>query len=197
LHELAVLLSDRGKFQEAGALYEETLNLNDRLFGQDFASGSGVDGGLVYVLRRQGRTADIRALCGRRLVKQAAAPVKPDRASQEKRAQALNHTAWMFLGLGDPAAVDAAACVRAAERAVELMPDAGACWNTLGVARYRAGEWKAAIDALTKSMELSSSFAHSEMVRDRPGGWISPRLATPNERTESKNAGRCLLSRLG
>ena len=27
-------------------------------------------------------------------------------------------------------------------------------WNTLGVAQYRAGDWKAAITALDKSMEL-------------------------------------------
>ena len=31
----------------------------------------------------------------------------------------------------------------------------GGCWNTLGVAQYRRGDWKAAIEALTKSTELS------------------------------------------
>jgi uncharacterized protein HemY len=31
----------------------------------------------------------------------------------------------------------------------------GHCWSTLGVALYRAGEWKAASEALSKSMELS------------------------------------------
>jgi tetratricopeptide (TPR) repeat protein len=30
----------------------------------------------------------------------------------------------------------------------------GTFWNTLGVAQYRAGEWKPAIEALEKSMEL-------------------------------------------
>ena len=30
-----------------------------------------------------------------------------------------------------------------------------ASWNTLGVALYRAGEWKEAVEALGKSMELS------------------------------------------
>jgi len=46
LHEFAVLLTDRGKLDEARALYDETLNLNDRLYDQDFASGSGVEGGV-------------------------------------------------------------------------------------------------------------------------------------------------------
>ena len=35
-----------------------------------------------------------------------------------------------------------------------LAPSEGICWNTLGVAHYRAGHWKDAIEALTKSMEL-------------------------------------------
>ena len=32
----------------------------------------------------------------------------------------------------------------------------GSCWNTLGVAHYRAGDWKAAVEALEKSMALRS-----------------------------------------
>ena len=31
-----------------------------------------------------------------------------------------------------------------------------ACWNTLGVAQYRVGDWDAAVEALQKSMELSA-----------------------------------------
>ncbi|MEE8487046.1 MAG: tetratricopeptide repeat protein, partial [Gemmatimonadota bacterium] len=43
-----------------------------------------------------------------------------------------------------------------AERAVELAPDEGAHWSTLGIARYRAGDWPGAIEALNESMELRS-----------------------------------------
>ena len=35
-----------------------------------------------------------------------------------------------------------------------LTPRKRTNWNTLGAAHYRAGDWKAAIEALTKSMEL-------------------------------------------
>ena len=41
-----------------------------------------------------------------------------------------------------------------AKKAVELAPKEGTFQNTLGVAHYRAGDWKAAITALEKSMEL-------------------------------------------
>jgi tetratricopeptide (TPR) repeat protein len=41
-----------------------------------------------------------------------------------------------------------------AKTAVELEPLQGMYWNTLGVAHYRIGDWKAAIEALKKSDEL-------------------------------------------
>src|SRR5262249_14075756 len=41
-----------------------------------------------------------------------------------------------------------------AKKAVELGPAHPDYLNTLGVAHYRAGDWKAAIAALEKSMEL-------------------------------------------
>jgi tetratricopeptide (TPR) repeat protein len=44
--------------------------------------------------------------------------------------------------------------VELASKAVELAPTNGAFWNTSGVAQYRVGNYKAAIEALNKSMEL-------------------------------------------
>jgi Flp pilus assembly protein TadD len=40
---------------------------------------------------------------------------------------------------------------------VEKEPQSWSSWNTLGTAHYRAGNWQAAIDALTKSETLSQS----------------------------------------
>ncbi len=37
---------------------------------------------------------------------------------------------------------------------MQLAPKAGNYWRTLGVAHYRAGDWKAAVVALDKSVEL-------------------------------------------
>jgi tetratricopeptide (TPR) repeat protein len=47
-----------------------------------------------------------------------------------------------------------AARVRLRSRDVELAQKQGAYWNTLGVAHYRAGNWKTAISDLEKSVEL-------------------------------------------
>jgi Flp pilus assembly protein TadD len=41
-----------------------------------------------------------------------------------------------------------------ARKAVELAPNEGNYWNTLGAAHYRVEEWKAAIEALEKSRQL-------------------------------------------
>jgi Flp pilus assembly protein TadD len=43
--------------------------------------------------------------------------------------------------------------VELARKAVAMAPREGHFWNTLGVAHYRAGDWKAAIDALQTSLK--------------------------------------------
>src|SRR5262249_48823929 len=61
---------------------------------------------------------------------------------------------------------DPGEAVQLAKRAVELAPWEAGYWGTLGLASYEAGEWQAAIDALTRSMEL------------RKGGELDPKLAS-------------------
>ncbi len=66
-----------------------------------------------------------------------------------------NSLAWLFAGRRS-APEDAIRAVALAEAATSLAPQSGAYWNTLGVARYRAGDRKGAIDALERSMRLRS-----------------------------------------
>ena len=66
----------------------------------------------------------------------------------------LNYLAWMFANGLEPNFHDPGRAVQLAKKAVELTPNDGNPWNTLGVAHYRDGDWKAAIEALAKSMEL-------------------------------------------
>src|SRR5262249_51542834 len=67
---------------------------------------------------------------------------------------ALNSLAWLLATCTDAKLRDPDRAVELAKKAVELAPKAGAIWNTLGVAHYRAGDWKAAVTALNKSVEL-------------------------------------------
>jgi tetratricopeptide (TPR) repeat protein len=66
-----------------------------------------------------------------------------------------NGLAWFQATYPDPKVRESGQALTHAKKAVELAPSNGAFWNTLGVAHYRAGDWKAAVEALTKSEELS------------------------------------------
>src|SRR5262249_6787684 len=90
----------------------------------------------------------------------------------------------------EPTVRDPGRAVALAGRAVELVPNTGAYRNTLGVARYRAGDWEGAVEALEKSMELRAggdaydwlflAMAHQRLDDavqarkwyDRAAGWI-------------------------
>jgi serine/threonine protein kinase/Tfp pilus assembly protein PilF len=65
-----------------------------------------------------------------------------------------NSRAWFLVSAPDPQFHDAAKAVESAEMATKLSPTNFEYWNTLGVAQYRAGDLKAAISALERSMEL-------------------------------------------
>jgi WD40 repeat protein len=73
---------------------------------------------------------------------------------QPNNAPAHNSLAWLLATGPDPKLRDPAQAVRLAHRAVELAPRSGLYWKTLGAARYRAGDWKAAVAALERSMAL-------------------------------------------
>jgi Flp pilus assembly protein TadD len=74
---------------------------------------------------------------------------------EPKWAATWNDLAWLLATCPDSKLRDPGRAVELAKKAVELAPKEGNRWNTLGVARYRSGDWKAAVDALSKSMELS------------------------------------------
>src|SRR5207302_179269 len=69
-------------------------------------------------------------------------------------ANAYNGLSWLFATCSDAKFRDPSQAVALAKKAVELAPEHPFYPNTLGVASYRARDWKAAIAALEKSMEL-------------------------------------------
>ena len=70
------------------------------------------------------------------------------------RPYAYNELAWLLATSPDEKYRDPPRAVTAARRAVELEPARGTFWRTLGVARYRAGDWKAATEGLEKAVQL-------------------------------------------
>jgi tetratricopeptide (TPR) repeat protein len=69
-------------------------------------------------------------------------------------AQQANDLGWRLATAPDPKQRDGRQAVAFAELAVKAAPTEGNYWNTLGAAQYRAGNWKEAVAALEKSMQL-------------------------------------------
>jgi serine/threonine protein kinase/Flp pilus assembly protein TadD len=79
---------------------------------------------------------------------QKAIDCKPDSA------WACNHLAWILATAPDDKLRDPRQAASLAKKAVELDRKSGPAWITLGLARYRIGEWNAAIAALEQSAKL-------------------------------------------
>jgi WD40 repeat protein/tetratricopeptide (TPR) repeat protein len=79
---------------------------------------------------------------------------QPKRLDQDFDADTRRIMAWFLATCPLPQFRDVPRAVELAKKAVELAPSAYRAWSALGAACYRAGDWKAAIEALEKSREL-------------------------------------------
>jgi tetratricopeptide (TPR) repeat protein len=70
-------------------------------------------------------------------------------------AEAHNNLAWHLATCPDPKFRDSGEAIRLAEQAVKLAPKDPGIWTTLGVARYRAGDWAVAVAALERGINVS------------------------------------------
>jgi eukaryotic-like serine/threonine-protein kinase len=64
--------------------------------------------------------------------------------------------AWWLTTCPEPRFCDPQRAVAASKKAVDLTPRSVEAWQLLGWAHYQAGEWKASIEALEKSMALQN-----------------------------------------
>jgi tetratricopeptide (TPR) repeat protein len=132
---LGVALADRGQLDEAIAEFREAIRLK-----HDLAQAHSH---LGMALTSRGRLAE------------AVAALKEAVRLAPKNAEVLNALAWFLATCPDGKFRDPAQAVELARKAVKLQASSAAAWNTLGVAHYRAGSWKASIEALQKSMDLN------------------------------------------
>jgi WD40 repeat protein/Tfp pilus assembly protein PilF len=73
-----------------------------------------------------------------------------------------NDAAWLLATNPDPGKRDIGRAIALALRAVELSPDEGMYWNTLGTAQFRAGDWRSAIWALEKSSAIKGCNSYDD-----------------------------------
>jgi tetratricopeptide (TPR) repeat protein len=90
----------------------------------------------------------------RRLWAELAADYPDDLEYRKCWLDGLNDSAWTLIarpGIDDRTL---ASTIQLAEQTVTLEPESATYWNTLGIAYFRARDWKAAIHALGQSTEL-------------------------------------------
>jgi tetratricopeptide (TPR) repeat protein len=95
-----------------------------------------------------------RSLLSANKTREAVAAYKEAIAIDPKSAEEHNELAWLLATCKDTQSRDPASALTLAKRAVERDPKNGAYINTLGVARYRTGDWTGAIADLERSMAL-------------------------------------------
>ena len=167
---LAKALDQKGQFEESFAQYREAIRLDPvnawahiRLGNSLIMQGKFGEAIAVFQQTIDRDPKDYKALMGRALCHRQASRLAEARVDLELAVNLapgdplpMNTLAWWLATDRNASDRDPKRAVRLATRAVELAPKVGSNWNTLGAAHYRAGDWKAAIEALTKSMELSN-----------------------------------------
>jgi tetratricopeptide (TPR) repeat protein len=103
---------------------------------------AGIHNSLAMALEAKGRQRD------------ALAEYRKSLQEHPDKVDALNNLAILLGDKLDLPSREPARAVELANRVVELQPKNWHWWRTLGVVRYRAGEWKGAVSALEKAQQL-------------------------------------------
>jgi tetratricopeptide (TPR) repeat protein len=149
-------LADKGQWDEANLEYREAIRLK-----KDYAKALQ---NLVTALENKGQWDKAIAGWDHYLLGNAlrdngdlAGALTAFRKSIDlapKLAVAHNNLSWLLASCTELRLRNPQQAVEHGKRAVELAPEEGCFWNTLGVAYYRNGAVKAAVAALRKSVEL-------------------------------------------
>jgi serine/threonine protein kinase/Tfp pilus assembly protein PilF len=142
LQDLAWGLRTAGRWQDALPVELELLERRQQQLGDDAALTIQTMLDLALTYKRTSRFREAAETYARLLER------KSDHATCH------NNLAWLLATCSDVDLLDSADAVVHARRSIELAPDDGNFWNTLGVALYRDGQWTAAIEALKKSDAL-------------------------------------------
>jgi tetratricopeptide (TPR) repeat protein len=165
LTDLLLYLQEMGRFEDGALLREQVLERHERVFGLCDSRTGCIFSTLYRTLKGCGRWDDIRDNSERWLAK--VVRLTPDQEGRRSdpewrrhRAERLTELVWQLVTLADPGRIDARACVRAAEEAHAVSPDATyvdhfarypSARTVLGLAYYRAGSCDKAIATLDQA----------------------------------------------
>jgi serine/threonine protein kinase len=147
---LAVVLILQERFDEARPLLESVLTTQRRVLRVGHPDTLSSMNRLAHVLFMQGHFAE-----SFKLYEEVLEIQRRVLGSAHSDTQAsINNLAWLLATAADPKLRAPARAVELAMEVAQRRPNEANSWNTLGVAQYRAGNWKKAVSALEKSMDL-------------------------------------------
>jgi serine/threonine protein kinase/tetratricopeptide (TPR) repeat protein len=158
---LAQLLLDLDRLEEAGESYRTAVKLYEGLLDEMFNPDHLFElaecyAGLTSIDPSPQNVQSLSASILRRF-EQSGLEQAQSRfdAGNRYNTNPLSSVALFLANVPDPAQRRPLRAIELARKATELSPQFHGAWNTLGVAHYRAGNWKAAVAALEKSASLS------------------------------------------
>jgi serine/threonine protein kinase len=142
------VLQQTGQTQEAEKLRQQNMSTSENLAAS-----------LASSERRHEPAAALaeygKILFGSHNLKAASDILRLSLEFEPDQADVLNALAWALVSVPDAPPYNPQEGLTAIRRAVDLVPGLWAYWNTLGVAAYRVGDYKTAVEALAKSMSLN------------------------------------------
>jgi tetratricopeptide (TPR) repeat protein len=142
MHNLGYAYYEQGKYAQAEALLSQALEVQRRVLGPTHPDTVRSVANLALDYQAQGKQAELDALRRTAL------------ASSPNDAHLLNVFAWDLVAVADPRQRRPAEALPFARRLVQLAPDSGDNYNTLGLVDYRNDHWTEAISALNRAVEL-------------------------------------------
>jgi tetratricopeptide (TPR) repeat protein len=160
---LAAVLQNSSQPQEVGHGYRQALEFSEKLAAQfpriashhlHAAHWHNALGALATAAGRAPEATDA--------YRQAAAHYRAVLEVNGSHLASLNNLARLLANCPEAQVRDTKDAVQLAKRAVDSSPGTAYVWNTLGLAHYRAGDWKAAVAALETSMQLYAGRSENE-----------------------------------
>jgi tetratricopeptide (TPR) repeat protein len=142
-YNLGLALTAQGKLDEAIACHRKAIELDRNQ--ADFHYGLG------FALEAQ-RKLDEAIACYRKAIK-----LDPrDALARKALGNALGNKGWDLANCADAKLRDFKRAMEVSKKAVEVAPRSALAWQYLGWVQYRAGNWKASIEALETSCKLQN-----------------------------------------
>jgi tetratricopeptide (TPR) repeat protein len=147
---LAISYNNVGRYADALKLYEVTLAIQESKLGPDHSETLRTKGNMARNLRALGRYVDALKVFEEVLSLQEA---KGD-ADHSDTLGVMSSLAWLLATAADAKFRNPSRAVELAAQAARGAPHRPEYRGTLGIARYRAGDWNGAVADLEKSIRL-------------------------------------------